>query len=140
MGGADEGAEQDPKAAKKVAKAQAKLEKKLAKKRPDGAGEEARLSPTQARSSEPHGPTPAERSAAAAEHQVRLHRYRMLISLAAAVIALVTFLATVRPWRYLDALAPQRETLPVPSERVSVNHGKRITSCTCARDGDRWAG
>ncbi len=106
MGGADEGAEQDPKAAKKVAMAQAKLEKKLAKKRPDGAGEEARLSPTQTRSSEAHGPTPAERSAAAAEHQVRLHRYRMLISLAAAVIALVTFLATVRPWRYLDALAP----------------------------------
>ncbi len=106
MGGADEAAEQDPKAAKKVAKAQAKLEKKLAKKRPDGAGEEARCSPTQARSSEAHGPTPAERSAVAAEHQVRLHRYRMLISLAAAVIALVTFLATVRPWRYLDALAP----------------------------------
>lgn len=108
MGGNDDVA----KAAKKAAKAQAKIEKKLAKK---GVGEAPPAPGTAGLPGAKPGPTPAERSAAAAERQARLHGYRMWISLAAALVALATLLATVRPWRFLDRPATTRE-LPAETD------------------------
>lgn len=82
------GAKESSKTAKKEAKTRAKLEKKLAR-----AGTQAA---TDSRSS----PTPAERSAAAAERQVILQKYRVWLAATVAVMAIVTFLATVKPWNF----------------------------------------
>ena len=116
------------KAAKKAAKAQAKLDKKAAKEAPlvgtvdvvqPGAAPSA---PAPVKPSPPGaklGPTPAERSAAAAERQVQLQRYRVWLGILAVLVALATFLATVRPWRYLqspetptESIAPVETTTP----------------------------
>ncbi len=82
------------KAAKKAAKAQAKLLKKLGKSGaasalgpPDGVG----LSPSRPESSSSDSrPSPAERSAAAAEEQVELRRRELWVSVVSTLIALVT--------------------------------------------------
>jgi hypothetical protein len=93
------------KTAKKAAKSQAKIEKKLGNLRTPT----AEAPPTAGASSSwdsadsPPTPTPAERSAGAAERQVTLQRYRVLISLIAAAVALATFLITVKPWTFLRA-------------------------------------
>ena len=134
MGSSDDADKKAAKAEKKAAKAQAKLEKKLGKTGAEGGPQGAAASErapaaggapvaegapvvggtravdVAARAAEPSGPTPAERSAAAAERQVALHKYRMWISLIAALIALATLIATVRPWRYIDALILPQET------------------------------
>ena len=93
------------KAAKKAAKAQAKAQKKLAKKggleqkvEPHGVG-----APPQATDS---NLSAAERSARAAERQMVLQQYRVWISLVIALIALASFLVTVRPWKWLGESEP----------------------------------
>ncbi len=82
----------DPKIAKKLLKAQVKAEKKRAKL----AAESSSAPPAAELSSAPG--TPADRSAAAAERQVRLQRWRVAIALLTLAVAAVTFLLTVRPW------------------------------------------
>lgn len=91
------------KEAKKAAKAQAKLQKKLAKKGVESACADAPQAPPPSGTAVESGPTPAERSAAAAERQISLQRYRVWISLLIALIALVTFLITVKPWTLLGS-------------------------------------
>ena len=78
--------EQDPKRAKKLAKAAAKAAKKRAKAE-KGDGTTAAASPTP-----PAGRSPAERSAEAAERQVALHRWRVILAAIGALIALITLL------------------------------------------------
>jgi hypothetical protein len=77
--------ELDPKVAKKMAKAAAKA----AKKRVAGG-----LPPEPKTVSPPAGSSPAERAAAAAERQVALHRWRVVLAAVAALIGLVTLLVT----------------------------------------------
>ena len=80
----------DPKTAKKRVKAQVKAEKKQAK---------LTTASKAAQGSSLAGTTgAADRSAAAAERQVRLQRWRVVIALLTLAVAVVTFLLTVRPW------------------------------------------
>lgn len=91
---------------KKAAKAQAKLAKKQAKSG-------AILSvPTASFPAGDSTPSPAHRSAEAAEKQVKLQSLRVKISLLAALIALATLIATVRPWRLFEAPGPSGESPP----------------------------
>jgi hypothetical protein len=76
----------DPKVAKKLAKAAAKAAKKQRQ------GVQPVGSPPPGAGAPVGGRSPAERSAEAAERQVRLQRWRVLIALLAAVIGLVTLL------------------------------------------------
>ncbi len=78
----------DCKSVKKAAKAASKAEKKKAK------AEHATTHATAGPMSE--GPTPAERSAAAAEKQVRLQRWRVTIAILTFLIAAVTLFITQR--------------------------------------------
>lgn len=78
------------KAAKKAAKAEAKRTKKEAKA--------ALAAKASTAASSISGPSPAERSAVAAERQVRLQRWRVVFALLMFLVAAATFLATVRPW------------------------------------------
>ena len=82
----------DPKVAKKLLKAQAKAQKKRAKL---AAGLPGAPPPVAEGTSAPGA---ADRSAAAAERQVRLQRWRVAIALLTLLVAAVTFLLTVRPW------------------------------------------
>jgi len=91
------------KEAKKAAKTQAKLQKKLAKKGAESARADAPQIPASSGAAVESGPTPAERSAAAAERQIALQRYRVWISLLIALIAVVSFLITVKPWTLLGS-------------------------------------
>ena len=91
------------KEAKKAAKAQVKRQKKLAKKCAESAGADAPQVLPPSDTTVESGPTPAERSAAAAERQLSLQRYRVWISLVIALIALVSFLITVKPWTLLGS-------------------------------------
>ncbi len=77
---------------KKASKAKLKAEKKAAK-----IASEAPASPGRSDSA----PSPAERSAVAAERQVTLQRFRILFALLMFLVAVVTLLWTVKPWRYL---------------------------------------
>jgi hypothetical protein len=86
----------DPKTTKKLAKASLKEAKKRA------AAESPPAPPDRAQKRPAGGPTPAERSAAAAERQVRLQRLRVIIALGAMILALVTLLLTTRPWTWLE--------------------------------------
>ncbi len=107
------------KAAKKAAKAQAKLEKKAAKDGPPVGTvnvEQPGAAPSAPAPAKP-GPTPAERSAAAAERQIQLQRYRVWLGILAVLVALATFLATVRPWRYLQPPdTPTESSVPAETE------------------------
>ena len=91
---------QDAKSAKKATKARLKIEKKAAKaatkKAPGAAGTASAID----RPAEgvPAGPSPAERSAAAAERQVRLQHWRVILAVAGVIVALVTLLLTIKPW------------------------------------------
>ena len=78
--------ETDPKVAKKIAKAAAKAAKK---------GASAGSPPAAEPSAPAGGQTPAERSAAAAERQVALQRWRVILAVVAAAIALITLLVMV---------------------------------------------
>ena len=78
--------ETDPKVAKKTAKAAAKAAKKQASAAPPSPAEPS--TPAGARS-------PTERSAAAAERQVALQRWRVILAVVAAAIALITLLVMV---------------------------------------------
>jgi len=89
------------KEAKKAAKAQVKLQKKLAKKGAESARADASRIPASSGATVESGTTPAERSAAAAERQIVLQRYRVWISLLVALLALVTFLVAAKPWNLL---------------------------------------
>lgn len=95
----------DPsKAAKKAAKAKAKIDKKLAKAHAQaattGSGGGVQRDEARPRSAgDARGLSPAERSAAAAERQVALQRFRVIFAAAVAVVTILTFLITVKPWR-----------------------------------------
>jgi len=64
------------------------------------------------------GSTPAERSAAAAEKQVRLQRWRVILALAGVGIGIATILLAMRPWEKDAETQPSHqtntETLPTP--------------------------
>lgn len=79
----------DPKALKKSLKAEIKQAKKSAKIQQATAASAAEKS---------DGLTPAERSAAAAEKQVRLQRWRVVLAVAGVLVAAATLLFTLRPW------------------------------------------
>lgn len=121
----------DPKAAKKLAKAQAKAEKKrakhLAKMGPmaqpappaarTGTGAGARGEAGTSHDDTPAaGPTPAERSAAAAERQVRLQRWRVAIALLTFIIAALTFLLIYRPWKSIQPAPPDEAPAEQPAD------------------------
>jgi len=78
--------EENPKLAKKRAKAAAKAAKKKARLG-QGVGPPTEAAPTPA-----DGRSPAERSADAAERQVALHRWRVMLAVIGAIIALTTLL------------------------------------------------
>ncbi len=102
---------QSNKLEKKLGKAEAKLQKKLTKA---GVSHTPPTNPPHAAPSGQEGPPPAERSALAAERQVRLQKYRVGIALAGALLMLAGFLATVKPWKYLQKAQP---TNVEPSDR-----------------------
>jgi len=84
-------AKEQAKAEKKAAKAKLKAEKKAnqtASHVPAGGSD--------------GGPSPAERSAAAAEKQVALQRFRVLFALLMFIVATAMLLWTVKPWRFLS--------------------------------------
>ena len=90
---------------------EAKREAKIAKKAAKAAAKAQKKSLTQSESAPPVGrkdsPPPtesegkrlsaAERSAAAAERQVRLQMYRVLIAVVVALVGLATLIVTLRP-------------------------------------------
>ncbi|MFQ5805292.1 MAG: hypothetical protein ACE5I3_02450 [Phycisphaerae bacterium] len=78
--------EENPKLAKKLAKAAAKAAKKKAKLEHPG------RSPAGAATS---GRSPAERSAEAAERQVALQRWRVVLAVVGAIIAFATLLVVL---------------------------------------------
>ena len=93
------------KAAKKLAKSRAKALKKGAVP-PDSAPR-----PKAAAGSPQSGPTPAERSADAAEQHVLIRRRQMGISLAVAIIALTTFTLSVSDcWPTRASKEPPEQT------------------------------
>lgn|GEM_PF-2148012 len=89
-------AKEESKRQKKAIKAEQKQVKKLGK-----AGVDSPVSSRPSAADVQTGRTPAERSAAAAERQVKLQKLRVFIALIAVLIALAGFLITVRPWQYL---------------------------------------
>lgn len=95
-------AKDQAKADKKASKARLKAEKK--------AGNAAAVAPIAAGGGDGK-PSPAERSAAAAEKQVALQRFRVLFALLMFVVAVVGLLWTVKPWQYLPGSA-QPQTAP----------------------------
>jgi len=114
---------EDAKVAKKAAKAELKRRKKLGKTNdvlrtgiPSdttstgqmGAGEQP---------AEASHPTAAERSAAAAERQVRLQRLRVAIAFATGFIALATLLVALKPWKWWPGLqGPPEPAKPASTE------------------------
>lgn len=88
----------EAKAAKKAVKAQAKIEKKRANREAFEAGTAAEERPNGDRDTSKL--TPAERAAVAAERQVRLHAWRVVIALLMFLVGLLTFLFTARPWEW----------------------------------------
>ena len=100
---------------KKADKAEAKLQKKLAKA---GVSHAHTRNTPQAAPAGQERPTPAERSALAAERQVRLQKYRIAIALVGALLMLAGFLATVKPWKYLQMAEPTNAASSDPSARV----------------------
>lgn len=79
------------KAAKKAAKSQVKQAKRTA-----GPG----VGDAPATASNAGGRTPAERSAAAAERQVRLQWLRVLLAFLGVVATVVAILLTYKPWKH----------------------------------------
>ncbi len=103
--GADEN-KASAKTRKKAAKSQGKAEKKRAKLAADGSPSSTNRPASAADPQGPRGqqmekPSPQERSALAAERQVRLQRLRVVIALVMLLIALGTFLLMVKPWHWL---------------------------------------
>jgi hypothetical protein len=97
-------AKEEAKAKKKLAKEQSKAAKKLAK-----VEEKTHETPHAASSTSMPAPapisdgiSPAERSARAAEQQVRLQRFRVWFAFLTVLLTLATILITLRPWRWLD--------------------------------------
>ncbi len=90
--------------AKKAAKAQTKIEKKRVKLQDASHSSSARNTTID------YEPVAAQRSAAAAEKQVRMQWYRVLIALLTLAVALATFLITVKPWE-------RRVPTDIPSKR-----------------------
>ena len=88
----------DAKALKKSLKAQVKLAKKNT-----GTAQTAG-------DASASGSTPAERSAAAAEKQVRLQRWRVILALAGVAIGVATILLTMRPWEKDADTQPSNQT------------------------------
>jgi hypothetical protein len=78
--------EESPKVAKKLAKAAAKAAKKQTQVEPAGPPPAADAHSPKA------GPSPAERAAAAAERQVALQRWRVLLAVVMVIIALGSLL------------------------------------------------
>ena len=83
---------------KSSAKAQKKAAKALAKAQKKGAPQQQ--APDEQDGPAPHvGPTPAERSATAAERQVVLHRRRFWVSLLGVLVAIVSLIVSVFVWQ-----------------------------------------
>lgn len=93
----------DEKQAAKLAKKRDKLNVKLAKKQED--------KPAAGPSSDT-----AERSAAAAERQVRLQTLRVLLALAGLLVAGAMLLWTIKPWKSGTNVQPPTESQPVSAE------------------------
>ena len=88
------------KAAKKAAKAEKKLQKKAPVESPAG--------------------TPAQRSAAAAERQVKLQRCRVWLALITALVAAAALLAATKPWeRFMSSPAETSTTVAPESSGIS---------------------
>ena len=108
----------EAKDAAKAAKKAAKAEKKRQKKAPTESPAET-PAPDPAPAPAPStvlesGPTPAERSAAAAERQVRLQRYRVWLALITAIVAAAALIAATKPWeRFLSSGPPTETSSPV---------------------------
>ena len=107
------------KAGKKATKAAIKQQKKSAG--PPGTHASIDDQPSRPEATSTQGnaalPTPAERSAFAAERQVRLQKLRVLLALAALLVAIGTFLLTTKPWKTdSDAAQPDAATTtrPIP--------------------------
>ena len=104
------------KAVKKSAKAAAKRLKKEAKQQPTvSPPSRPRWGPPSATPATKidSGPTPAERSAAAAERQVRLQQRRVLLSAVGVAIALATLLWATKPW--LREVPPTADEVQAPT-------------------------
>lgn len=100
----------DTKADKKAGKAEAKREKKLAKA-------QMVSTPTPATDS-PAASSPGERSAAAAERQVKLQQYRVWLALAMVFVGLTTLFFTIQPWKK-DANNAKTGDVPSATQPVS---------------------
>jgi len=121
------------KAAKKAVKAREKLDKKQAKAAEKTAGDPVAIpvkhEPTSTateqgahqRTPAPTelGPTPAERSAAAAEHQVKLQKFRIVAAFLTALLALITFLWTVDPFDWFPTNGDRPTKSPVEESVVN---------------------
>jgi len=95
----------------------AKIEKKLAKARLKEAKKRAKGNASTAPvgdGSLASSPTPAERSAAAAEKQVRLQSFRVWFAALGVIIALGTLLITFKPWK--TQTANQASPPPITAE------------------------
>jgi hypothetical protein len=93
----DDEAKREAKIAKKAAKAAAKAQKKSLAQSESASPIESKEPPPPVASGE-NGLSPAERSAAAAERQVRLQTYRVLIAVVVALVTLATLIVTTRPF------------------------------------------
>ena len=103
---------EEAKIAKKAAKAAAKAQKK-ASVQMDSAPPHEVVEPLPSTGATKEEPSPAERSAAAAERQVRLQTYRVLIAVVVALVALATLILTTRPlW--------QRPPADVPADNAAA--------------------
>lgn len=102
------------KAAKKAAKGRSKAAKKAAAPLGEAVVAAPGVVPAPAES-KPGSLTPAERSAAAAERQARLHALRVWISLLMLLLAVTTFLLTARPWTWFDRSSGASRQTPVES-------------------------
>ena len=110
------------KATKKALKAEAKLAKKLAKNR--AATDPSVLSPQAAqRGKGENDLSPTERSARAAERQVRLQRLRVIFAALMFIVAVVTLLLTTRPWENKDSgdNAPRNTINSTKSEHDEID-------------------
>ncbi len=94
----------DAKEQAKAKKKQAKEQVKAAKKQAKVEEKMPRVPPAAAPATTltDDGPSPAERSAQAAEKQVRLQHLRVWFAFFTVLLTLAALLITIKPWRWLD--------------------------------------
>ncbi len=106
------------KQAKKAAKAQAKQAKQAVKAATQAAASGASAGAPHAPLLPAAGPTPAERSATAAEQAVAINRHRYRVQIIAAVLTLVALLLTL--WAQLKPGDPDK----TPSSQPAANRSQ----------------